>query len=265
MSAPVTVRLTVEHPSGVSVRALLENPALCEVNVAAADLRRIVMTATALTEVRAVRVTQIDAQLVTPAWDRRFSRAPLVVTLSAPPWTPCAFAHSATPPSAQMRCWCDTGAHWHARGIQARVVPVQGALLANEHACTVFRAPPPTEAELQWATAMTSAAPSVPPEASAQTFWSEAMHRHWPRLNRHAHHRLSAATPPNADAMAQLVQACVDEHMPAASFYLNLDAPLRVQFVWPDAEWEGMRLAANALTSGPTAVVTLTLSLVVAA
>lgn len=255
-------RLTVSHPSAVSIKTLLENPLNCEVNIQPTHLQSIF-------ESPVVRILKISAQLVSPSWDRRFSRDPLVLTLSSPPWNPPSFSRSSTPASAEPRHWVNPGAHWLSSGIGGHTIPVQGALLANEREIAFFNAPPPSEGEMEWAYAMTMSK-AVPdrvldltmPELKddrSMFYWAESMHRLWPKLNRNVRSPLSSASPPSSESFGRLVQECVDQHMGASRWFLNLQAPLKVRFVWPKAEWEAMELAARTRPSmgGPTGVVTL--------
>lgn len=257
-----TKRLTISHPSTLSIQDMLANPLNCEVNVQPTHLASIF-------EVPVVRLLRVRAQLVSPAWDRRFTREPLVVTLSSPAWNPASFARSATPPSAEPRLYVTPGEHWMSHGIGGFTVPVQGALLANEHEIEVLRTPPPEEGELEWALAMATTT-SIPDRvleeskgsegSGSEGWWASAMRRHWPKLNRNRMSPLSAASPPSFDSFQRLLQECVDEHVSKARFYLNLQAPLKVRFVWPKGEWEAMeQMARTRPKMGcPTGSVTLT-------
>ena len=258
-----TVRVTFTHPD-LPLRLLLENPAQCEIHVPASQLQRIFLRHSTPTTpgTRVVRFTTISAQLVTPATDRRFSRAPLIITLSSPPWNPPSFTRSATPPSAQPVFWADVGSHWLCSGVQGLTTPVMGALLAHDRDTLFYDAPDPTDDEMAWAKAMEEkdVPTRVPPTETPWTsYWHKSMHELWPTLNRHQHVRLSSVTP-DADAIANLVQACVDKHMPAARYFLNTQAPLTLRFQWPDAEWEAIRFRAQREPHilGPTALVTAT-------
>jgi hypothetical protein len=242
--APPLVRRTVHfaHPD-VSIATLLANRALNRCRIQPVSLRRIFGAG-----VKAVRLRRVTATLLVAATERRFTRAPLALVLSAPHWSPPGFALSTVAPPATPNVFCEEGESWWASGLESVVAPIQGVLMVGDRPISVAEWPEPLEEELAWAHAVAGGTgpDAAPPVARPwPNYWAFAMHRLWPAVCRNRNVTLANSPALNDAALLKLKGACVDEHIGRAPCYLGLDASLEVRLEWPKSEWDEMEFRAR--------------------